>query len=374
MNFKNLFLGLLLLSTLASCGSKSSNRTPVDNTQTFEQSEELRSAVADQYVVCGEDGLACPGFSAKLVYWGQESDTEYYMGVCSGSLYNGKYIITNSHCIPADIKTAGAKCDKNMKVLFPKTSRFDEESAGCSQVIQVFNEDINPDIAVIELDRVVNRQSVQIATSGFVDNTLVHAFVMDPSKSDRSLGTIKHKSCTLSVDNAYTLSTSTTSSSAVLYGNNCNVISGNSGTGLLNSNAELIGAVFAKIEKDKLEDFFIKSRIKYSAFTYMGIAQNITCIRDITSSAGVGCNMAQPTKSDLASYVNRALNQHGLSSVDKSQIEYKVGPGFKLELTKVARAESSSSLESFEANWLKSFVGGSSASKLEHISKGLLSR
>ena len=104
MNFKMPFLALLLLSTLVSCGSKSSNKSLADSTQTFQESSELKAAIADQYVLCGVEGLNCPDFSAKLVHWGQESETEYYLGVCSGTLYNGKYIITNSHCIPKNIK------------------------------------------------------------------------------------------------------------------------------------------------------------------------------------------------------------------------------------------------------------------------------
>ncbi len=369
------FLTLLLLSTLVSCGSKSSNKSLADSTQTFQESSELKEAIANQYVLCGVEGLNCPDFSAKLVYWGQESETEYYLGVCSGTLYNGKYIITNSHCIPKNIKVAGADCSKSMKALFPKNVNSIEESARCSRVIQVFDEDGSyPDLAVIELDRTVNRMSVQVAPASFVDNATVHAFVMDPSKSDRSLGVIRHKTCTLSTDNAYTLSTKATSSSAILYGSNCNVISGNSGTGLLNSKAELIGAVFAKIERQTLEDFFIKAKIKYSTFNYMGVAQNISCLRDILSNAGVSCNMAAPTKDDLSDYIKRVMNQSGFSVSDRSQIEYKIGPGFKLELAKVARVESSSTLDSFETNWIKSFISGTTASKLEHISQELLSR
>lgn len=368
-------LVLMLLTTLTSCGSKSSNKSTVDNTQTFEQSDELKAAVADQYVICGVEGLNCPDFSAKLVFWGQKSQTEYYMGVCSGTLYNGKYIITNSHCIPAEIKSAGASCSSQLKVLFPKNKNSNEESVGCSKVIQVFDQESNyPDLAVIELDRAVNRMSVQVAKSAFADNTLVHAFVMDPSKSDRSLGVIRHKSCTLSTDNAYTLSTKTTSSSAILYGSDCNVISGNSGSGLLNSKAELIGAVFAKIEKDTLEDFFIKAKIKYSTFTYMGVAQNITCLNSIVTNSGVGCSIVQPTKEDLNDYVKRALAQHGMTFNDRAQIEYKMGPGFKLELKKVVQPEALSSLDSFETNWMKGFVSGSAANQMDHISWDLLSR
>ena len=131
---KNIFLMLALALTITSCGgSKSSNGSSSSSAlKKFINLDDLKAALDRQVVECGEAGLSCPGFSAKITFWGY--DENYYLGVCSGTLYNNKYIITNSHCIPKEIAKAGADCSDQLKVLFPTTKYYNSESAKCKNI------------------------------------------------------------------------------------------------------------------------------------------------------------------------------------------------------------------------------------------------
>lgn len=364
---KTLFLMLLLAVSVAGCGSKSSspNTSAADGLMEFPDIEGLKKVWDAQYVVCGEDGLDCPGFATKLAFWGQSSADSYYLGVCSGTLYKNKYIITNSHCIPDDIKRAGANCRNHIKALYPKTKYYNEEAAGCLRIIQAFDQEAaNPDIAIIELDRVVIRDSVNVSNEGFLENTAVHAYTMNPSEFSNSLGTIVKKTCTLTTDNAYTLSNKATSANGVIYGNNCNVIHGNSGSGLLNAKGELVGAVFAMIELDGLRKFYRDNNVNYLGSEPTGVAQNITCLNNLTTNSGVKCSMANPTKYDLSEFVKRAIYSNGLTLMDSKSIEYTMKPGFKLELKYLTKGEKAvNSIDAFEILWNKIFVSGSAAAQ-----------
>lgn len=351
---------LLLLSsfTLIGCGkSDSKPATSSARIQTFEDLEQLTRALNKQKVYCDDIQNNCPGYSAKLTFWGAKDDGNYYLGVCSGSLYQNKYIITNSHCIPEELKRAGANCSDQIKILFPQTRLYAGESSRCARVIQAFNNDQNqPDIAVLELERSIYRDNLTISKNNFIDNSKVYAYTMNPNPYDSNVGNIVLKKCTLSIDNALFMSNSNQSHAAVLFGNDCNVIGGNSGSGLLNEKGEMIGAIYAKVDLAKLTELFTEKGIMNTITTYMGVVQNIGCLNSVTSNSGITCNMKVVDNNDVEKFIERAKINASLEQENEALINYEISDGFKLKLTKVNQYDSKRSIESFRQKWGQSFV------------------
>ncbi|MBC7714717.1 MAG: trypsin-like serine protease [Rhizobacter sp.] len=375
---QNIFLMITLVITLAGCGVKNTNPkidSNSDELQSYINLDELKAALDKQVVICGEGGLACPGFAAKITFWGASSKNNYYLAVCSGSLYQNKYIITNSHCIPKEISRAGASCSDQLKVLFPTTKYYESESAKCKSIVQVYSPDKNqPDLAVIELDRVVNRDSVEIAKDGYIENSNVTAYTMNPDQHDNTLGVIVKKNCVLSTDNAIFMSTSHSAHSAIVSGMFCDVIHGNSGTALLNKNGKMIGAVFARMEPEQLTKVFSENHIHFTSSVPMGIAQNITCLNSVTSNSGIGCDMKALRVEDFNDFVTRSIQTQNLSAVSDGQIEYEVTAGFKLKLKEVGVATAPNDLQSFKDNWSKIFFQNASTSEASKILRMMAKR
>ncbi len=355
-----------------SCGSSTRPKDTTSQLQKFKDLEELTNAYNNQTVYCGVAQNDCPGFAAKLAYWFLAENGKYYLGSCSGTLYQNKYILTNSHCIPSEIKRAGAICSDQIKVLFPYTKRLNAQSVRCARVIQVYQQDKGqPDLAVLEMEKVVSRDDdVVITKNNFIENSKVYAYTMNPNSYDRNIGTITLKRCTLSVDNAFTMSNLTSSSVAILSGNDCNVISGNSGSGLFNEKGEYLGAVYAKIDIEKLRDVFSIEGINHSVRGPIGVAQNIGCLNSLTSNSGITCNIRTKNVSDIEAYIERVKNYASLGTENEALINYEITDGFQLKLTKAKFADSRLSVESFRQKWRGLFSDqASSLSSDERIIK-----
>ena len=368
-----ILLSALVSLTLVSCGGKKNNST--SNTavvEEFSEFSELQAKFAKHTVICSE--VSCPGYVAKLVLWFKAENDKFRLGVCSGTLYKNKYIITNSHCIPDEVKYDGANCSKYIKVLFPQTTEQKEENATCSQVIQVFdNYNNEPDIAVIELNTNIYREDIKIVNNAFIENSTVHAYTMNPSADNEgTVGKIKLKTCKLTSDNIFTMSNELSSATTMLTGDNCNVIGGNSGSGLFNEKNEYIGAVYAKIEMGEIRSLFTRARINNTMYSYNGSAYNIGCLNSITEAQGYNCDMRPKTMDDLNSYIEREKAANGLSQTDEANIKYQVLDGFKLNLTKGNRLQTSENLVYFKLIWKELFVSPSSSSTSKITEKRLI--
>lgn len=319
--------------------------------QTFATLEQLKDALDDHRVTCGEFQKNCPGYAAKMVLW-ELKDDGYHLGVCSGTLYQGKYLITNSHCIPAGLKSPDSSCMDHIKVLFPETNRLKSQNVRCKKVIQAYEIDHDePDLAVIELETTMSRESARVRGLAFSENENVYAFTMNPNPKDKTLGVITKKSCKVSVDNVLTMTDDLSSNKLLIYGNKCELIHGNSGSGLFNENGELIAAIHATIDRGILNNSLKKKNIIPSALVPMGFAQNIICLTSITSNLGIGCSMNEPNSFTIYNFIKRAMRASGLQSVPETQIKYEISSSMQLRLGKVSFIQEAQSLFYFKRIW-----------------------
>lgn len=350
---KALPLILVLLSSIAMTGCGESSKKPVASVVRYANMEALVEALDKQQVVCGEAGRDCPGYAAKLTFWWDDGQ-DFLLGTCSGTLYQNKYIITNSHCIPAELKKAGANCTDQIKVAFPATKTLPAEGVKCKRIIQAYDEDSQqPDIAVFELENLIFRQSsVVLNQNAFGENINVYAHTMNPTNS--TLGTITKKSCKMSLDNALLMETDKTASSGAIFGSNCDVISGNSGSGLFNEAGQMIGAVYARLDRPTFNSKMNDAGIKYNDTSYFGVASNLGCLTSILSSSGINCSIKEASKTDINDFIDRAINKYNLQGTPESQIKYALTADLKLSLTS-GNTDPLTSLTSFREKWTKLF-------------------
>jgi len=191
----------------------------------------------DNFTLDCQDGQ-CPS-SVALIMMGRS-------GQCSGTLINKKYVLTNSHCLASYSKSSDCS---NIKSYFIDNSG-DTVQYRCSKIHVVHQlpedkKDSVNDYALFELEKVPsNVDSVKISHKRDLpaNNDLVNLYVTNVTS--HSSGIIKHHECTNRHNTLLNISTQDSTGPLMALAN-CDVISGNSGSGILNTNNELVGIVFA---------------------------------------------------------------------------------------------------------------------------------
>jgi V8-like Glu-specific endopeptidase len=332
------FCYLLVGFVLNSCGPKESS-TPIDGTIQLEDDNELREALAKSSVTCME--RSCPNNVAKLIFWQKDSNSEgYSFGVCSGTLIDSDTILTNAHCVPSEISYNGANCNGQIMIQYPEIYNSDmtTENVDCLRVQKVYSYlNGEPDVALLKVvkSRYI-RDRVRIRANQMDTQQNVHAYTMNPSRgADRFAGYIYKKTCKISQHNILTGVLKSHSSDALLFGYDCNVISGNSGSGLFNNNRDLIGVVHSKIDKKELLQKFRDRGIKYSSMPYMGLFVNIGCIESLREQfIGPQCEDSLiATTLSLDNYIEQLKEQNSLIDVNDSLVRANIGEGLKLSIS-----------------------------------------
>ncbi len=322
--------------TLMSCGS-SKKDAPVGNTIHLENDEELQNAIATSKVFCMEN--YCPSNVGKLLFWSKsKTDDGYDFGVCSGTLIDSNTLITNRHCVPEDLNT-GDDCSDRLIVQFPSDDSLgtSSENIKCSYVAKAYSKDAGgPDIAILKVRsskyfrKSTKRKAHQMTTSA------VHAYTMNPGKGrDGFSGYIYRKMCTIAEQSILTGRMMPDSSDAVIYGSNCDIISGNSGSGVFDSNGDLIGLIHSRIDRYDVKAEFSKVGIKSKLNDYMGIMVNIGCAESYFADGTGDCVQRYiETKEDLNNYIAQEKRRSIFRTLDDTDILAYIGDGLKVEFAR----------------------------------------
>ncbi|EQC51969.1 serine protease [Bacteriovorax sp. DB6_IX] len=324
MKLQKTLLAAMTLALFYSCGDKAPQA--VDN-QIKGDYQQIMNYYNSQRVEC-EDKSDCPGYAAKLTY-NTTAGNEYSAGVCSGTLYKGKYIITNEHCIPLELN-AGDSCEGKIKALFPETDEFDSEQAQCDKVLRILSRSQNIDIAVISLKREVTRgETILLGPNRLTDGSSFKAYTMSPHWYDRHLGTIEKKTCQASMENIFSATSDARNKEISFFGSDCDVISGNSGSGMIDSSGLLVGVVHSRVDMKEFVDsnegrLATAPLLRYS---YAGFGSNIACL---DKQASQGC---LDSNTNTNEYIEKIKSRLGYAGYDNSDLRYYLDKGFKLSVS-----------------------------------------
>jgi hypothetical protein len=163
--------------------------------------------------------------------------------VCTGILVKPNLIATNLHCLPANLRHAGAHCKNRIRFSFPATAEFAEEFADCSSIISISSAlkdtPLTPDYAFLQLSHNSKRKPTKINTDGVADNELLTIYKVDPFDEIGMLRKITCGAAQGSMLNPLFKS----AQSSVISLIPCNIVSGNSGSPLLSATNEVKGLV-----------------------------------------------------------------------------------------------------------------------------------
>jgi len=310
----SVFLILISGFTVTACGK--SDPKPSDSntfpTQTLYDAQQL----ASQAIAHCTDPSQCSPSVGMLIGTTQASAYQ-----CTAFLIAPDTVATNSHCIPDDLKRAGASCQDRIALVFPGFSQYTNLTTGCDHVISASTitdaSKQNPDYAFIRLDTSVDRPTVQITRSGLSDGTTYTIDKMDPYQGNGIPEGYLHQATCKAVYNSVIETggkTVTTATSPVLALADCDVIHGNSGSPVFDSNGNVPAIVFATIEPKEM-NAQARALLLDSNIAQMGLATNYACQSVPSNAIGsvpLACSLpagnADATEASIVSQTTQDLN------------------------------------------------------------------
>lgn len=124
---------------------------------------------------------------------------------CTAFLIGPDELLTNHHCLPPKMQSAGASCE-GIRIYFPATGKWSLDSANCSTVQGLSETDSKidePDWAVVKLSRPMARQPLEINREGLADRDSVRLWVVSPNWTAMAVrnqpgGEIREQDCRVS--------------------------------------------------------------------------------------------------------------------------------------------------------------------------------
>lgn len=222
---------LLMLMVIAACG-KTNSHTKKDR---FLDHYQMQGLIQTQNIFCS-DAAFCPEGVARMFAVNFQDNKQ--SSTCSGFLIADDLVITNSHCVwTGDIGLE--KTCQGLYFAFP-VPHGQTQNAQCSKILwrdrrqngrNTYRQGDN-DFALIQLDHKVSVRPLKLNTDIKVGQ-IVHPLVMD--QFDAVSARVTKLSCEVIFINKH----------GVASLKDCPIISGNSGSAVLDENQTVVGVVFA---------------------------------------------------------------------------------------------------------------------------------
>ena len=257
-NRKHILLVGILLSQLAlfGCSKGDSSDSYQQDAQphyidTTGSDQAKQTALSGQVSCASSDAADCSPSVGMLVALTPPTSVSQ----CTAFLVTPQIAITNSHCIPADLKAAGSSCSDRIWIYFPDVNGYPQLRSGCSQVLTASTlpetTKAVPDYAVIRLDQQVNRPPLTISRDGFKDQGEYRIVKIDPQSTTSAIGVMTRTICKAQ-HNSIIAPNSNDDKSANMAMGDCQILHGNSGSPLLDTQGQVHGVIQLTFEESTL--------------------------------------------------------------------------------------------------------------------------
>jgi hypothetical protein len=238
---------------------------------------DAQEAALRTHVFCGSPDEDCNPSVSMLI-----ATTNGSLGSCTASLISNDVAVTNSHCIPEDLKAEGLDCSGRIYLFFPRIGAFPAERAECSQIIRTSKIDRksqNPDYAFIRLKSGTLRPALSgFSNDGFHENVPYTVTKVDPGKDRGAFyGRLVRTKCTAMYASSL-LPRATNADSPVMSFRDCAVEHGNSGGPILDADGNLRGLIQATLEHEAFNAKLLAQQTLDGTVARLGIGTNLACV------------------------------------------------------------------------------------------------
>ena len=239
--------------------------------------------------------LTCEGGrchqSVGLVTIVNKEENGWGAGQCTGSLIAPDVVATNGHCIPMDIKDAGADCRGRLWITFGDEAGLDKQLA-CSRIIYR-HKDTNldgADYAYFKLEKRSNRAPLRPSRAGFEHNKPYFLHKVNPVRAGpNAIGGHMEKASCLSLHETAMFDQPLTAQSHTNFFVNCLVVPGNSGSPILAADGTIRGVIYAFIKPEKVQEMLNRNGSQLPSVQEMSplnVGSNFACLKDPANVEG----------------------------------------------------------------------------------------
>ncbi len=197
---------------------------------------EARSFSSGYSMVC--TGGECPDAVAAFISEAQGNESEWTSHIlCSSTLIEPNKIITNRHCLRADMQIAGADCSARSEVIFPQTKNYPAQVYACKRIVEVSDSDW----AVVEFSGSTSRPTQSLSDRSIEFGETLTSYPIFYN-GFFPIGEIHKVNCT-SAELGYLDNSTFHPESSHFFATNCTeaIRVGNSGTSFYNVDGEFVG-------------------------------------------------------------------------------------------------------------------------------------
>lgn len=257
------FIGLGLIVLVGACAKSESKPGTAGNIPYSVEVPEVNVArvLNDAEVVCEKEPCH-EGVGFLIAKVSSESNSKTVkLKQCTAFLIHKTLMLTNAHCLPPEIQKRNSACRGLVEIkLQRRAGEAKSPSVQCESIVYsspIVSDPKNPDFvripdyALIRVSGDHDRKHFEISREGLADGLDVQSLVVDPMKENSDAGPklrgiIRRKSCRAIVGTTV-VPGAVQSHYAVSTVAGCNIIQGNSGSPVFDSNGKIRGVISATV-------------------------------------------------------------------------------------------------------------------------------
>ena len=326
--------GFIIAGTFAACG-KNEPDPSIDNSIPVANLTEAQQLAQQTKVYCSQSNTDCSPSVAMI-----SVTTPASVGMCTAFLISDDLLATNSHCIPDDLKPADSDCSARIWAFFPEKGPYAASREDCARVLTaspIEEHVLHQDYAFLKLKNPVARPSIPLDHGGFEDLKSYWITKVDPYTGNNiPEGFIRKTECK-AVYATIALPSFVDPFTPLALLSDCEIVHGNSGSPILDSNGSAKGIIQA-ILKINLSEELIDSDI-----AKMNVGTSFACVASpLDPNRGIPASCtAPPGKTDPPALISNDLLKTLLNEAAKLAKELSWDGKFLAEWNSAVLSEDS---------------------------------